>query len=137
MTKLQRGIATGNPPQRLLEIERDKSKLLLEAQLLRAQQRFVEAADKFARAAELERAWVEWATEQGLTQLAFLHGFSEVSCWAQAGDTQRATMIGRDMQRDKLLDPQLRQQLDSYMATLESRRIGWMNEWVPAAITTD
>ena len=137
MTQLQQGIATGTPPQYLLDVERRKSKLLLEAQLLQAQNRFAEAADTFATVAKLEHQWVEWARQQQLDQLAFLHGFSEVSCWVQAGDTQRATLLGRQMQQDKHLNSRLRKQLDAYMATLEARRISWMKEWSPHAVAAD
>ncbi|MGH9833020.1 MAG: hypothetical protein ACRD9Y_08385 [Blastocatellia bacterium] len=65
--------------------EARKSNLILEAQLLREQSRAGEAARKFAEAAQIEESLSQRCAVQGLTEKSFLHRFSALSLWAQAG----------------------------------------------------
>lgn len=130
MTKARRnGIAYVPLPPDLQAIEREKARLLLEAHFLKAQMNFAEAAERFEQAARYEDKLATWAEIQGLTDLSYLHAFSALSCWAQAGDPHRALTLGRKLlQTGKLTEPQ-RAQLQSYYDTLEQRWVSWMQQW--------
>lgn len=99
MSTLTNGIPLGNPPAELEALEREKSRLLFDAHLLKAQHRYTEAADHFTQVAEIERQWAGWAETARLDQLAIIHRHSELSCWAQAGYPHRALQL-----TDALLD---------------------------------
>ena len=77
--------------------EAQKSRLLLEAQLLRAQQQSEAAADIFVEAAMLEEQLQDRCFTMGLREKAFVHGFSAASCWAQAGDFHHAIGICQEL----------------------------------------
>ena len=80
MTKAQTtGIAYKPLPADLQAIEREKSRLLVEAHMLKTQTRFTEAAERFAQAARHEEQLADWAVDQGLTDLHYLHAFSALS----------------------------------------------------------
>src|SRR5438445_5955888 len=70
--------------------ESKKFALLLEAQLLRAQDRDEAAAAKLAQAARIEETLSERCLAVGLREKAWLHRFSAASCWAQAGNFYQA-----------------------------------------------
>jgi hypothetical protein len=70
--------------------EAQKSRLLLAAHWLRAQQQSDVAAEKVAVAAAIEERLRDHCFQQGLREKAFVHGFSAASCWAQAGDFHHA-----------------------------------------------
>ena len=70
--------------------EAKKSELLLEAQLLRAQDRIEAAAASLAEAARIEETLSERCLTAGLKEKAWLHRFSAASCWAQAGNFYQA-----------------------------------------------
>jgi hypothetical protein len=63
-------------PDHLQRVERKKAHLLLEAHTLKAQARFIEAAERFAQAARYEEQLADWAAKQALTDLYYLHAFS-------------------------------------------------------------
>jgi hypothetical protein len=127
------GIAYTSLPGNLQIVEKEKSRLILEAHTLKSQNRFAEAAEYFAQAAQYEQELANWATAQGLNDLSYLHSFSALSCWAQAGDPHRALTISRTLLRSgKLTQPQ-RTQLQAYYDTLEQRWVSWMNQWVHPA----
>jgi excinuclease UvrABC nuclease subunit len=130
MTKEKRvGIAYSPLPADLQAIEQEKARLLLEAHLLKAQMQFAEAAERFEQAARYEDKLAAWADAQGLTDLSYLHAFSALSCWAQAGDPHRALMLSRKLlQSVKLTEPQ-RHQVQAYYTTLEQRWVSWMQQW--------
>jgi len=110
--------------------ETRKSQLMLEAQLLRAQHQSRAAADKMAEAAAIEEQLREVCFTQGLTEKAFLHGFSAASCWAQAGNFHHAIMLCQNLLAHTALPDRLRQHIDTYAKTLDARRAQWYEELV-------
>ena len=110
--------------------EARKSQLLLEAQLLRAQQRSEAAANKFAEAAGLEERLREACLTHGLREKAFVHGFSAASCWAQAGDFHHAIGLCHALLAHPDLPARLRQRIIAYAHTLAARRTRWYEELV-------
>jgi hypothetical protein len=105
-----------------------KSNLLLEAQALRARGLADEAAVKFAQAAEMEEWLSEACLRKGLTAEAWLHRFSAVGCWAQAGNVHEAISLGDDLLRQPTLPPRLRQEIETYSTLLRRRRAVWSAE---------
>ena len=81
--------------------EGKKSGLLLEAQLLRAQDRDEAAAAKLAQAARIEETLSERCLAVGLREKAWLHRFSAASCWAQAGNFYQAIAWCDDLLRSE------------------------------------
>lgn len=134
MTTQKKGGIPYTPfPANLQVVEREKARLLLEAHRLKAQQQFVEAAERFAQAARHEQLLAEWATAQGLHDISYLHAFSALSCWAQAGDPHRALEMSQTLLKsDRLTDPQ-NAQLQAYHNTLEQRWVSWMQQWAAPA----
>ena len=128
------GIPSGNPPEYLLEMEEAKSRLLLEARLFKAQQRYQEVADNFARAADMEKRWAEWAETEGYQELAIIHRYSELSCWAQAGYPHRALRLIEQLLASSLLSIEQRTDLEQYQTSLNAQFLNWMSEW--SAVTT-
>jgi hypothetical protein len=107
-----------------------KSQLLLEAQILRAQQQPGAAADKLAEAAAIEERLREACFTQGLREKAFVHGFSAASCWAQAGDFHHAIGLCHELLAQPDLPARLWQRIDAYAKTLDARRAQWYEELV-------
>jgi hypothetical protein len=116
-------------PDHLQRVEREKARLLLEAHTLKAQASFTEAAERFAQAARYEEQLADWATNQALTDLYYLHAFSAISCWAQAGDPHRALQMSDSLLSAPSLTARQRNQLEQYQATLEQRWVSWMAQW--------
>jgi hypothetical protein len=110
--------------------EARKSQLLLEAQLLRAQQQSDAAANKFAEAAGLEERLREVCLTHGLREKAFVHGFSAASCWAQAGDFHHAIGLCHALLVHPDLPARLQQRIAAYAKTLDARRAQWYEELV-------
>jgi hypothetical protein len=110
--------------------EAHKSQLMLEAQLLRAQQQFEAAADKCAEAAVIEERLRDVCFAQGLRDKAFVHGFSAASCWAQAGDFYHAISLCNDLLEHTELPQRFRQRIYAYAKTLCARRAQWYKESV-------
>lgn len=110
--------------------ESQKSQLLLEAQLLRAQHQPEAAAAKFAAAAALEERLRDICLQKGLWEKAFVHGFSAASCWAQAGDFHRAIGLCHDVLAHPELPERLRHRVDAYVKTLCARRAQWYADLV-------
>ena len=108
--------------------EAQKSQLILEAQLLRAQHQPAAAADKFAAAAALEEQLRDICLQKGLWEKAFVHGFSAASCWAQAGDFHHAIGLCHDLLAHPELPERLRRRIDAYVKTLCARRAQWYVE---------
>jgi len=102
-----------------------KSNLILEAQLLSAQQQPDAAADRFARAAEIEERLSSRCAEQGLREKSWVHLFSAASCWARAGDFHTAIGLGEQLQAQVGLSPRLRQRVQEFTETIRRRRTQW------------
>lgn len=124
----------GTPPAHLEALEFEKSRLLFEAHLLKAQQRYTEAADLFTQVADIEHQWVQWAEAQSLDQLELIHRRSEASCWAQAGYPHRAIQLIDRMLALDTLNQELRDDLSAYRDSLQYQFVNWMNEWVKPAL---
>jgi hypothetical protein len=110
--------------------EAQKSRLLLEAQLLRAQQQAEAAADKLVEAAMMEEQLRERCFTMGLREKAFVHGFSAASCWAQAGDFHHAIGVCQELLAHPDLPTRLRHRIAAYAQTLCARRAQWYEELV-------
>jgi len=110
--------------------ETRNSQLMLEAQMLRAQQKPEAAANKFAEAAVIEEHLQDLCVTKGLMAKAFVHGFSAASCWAQAGDFHHAIVLCDALLAHAALPARLRQRVDAYVKTLCTRRAQWYEELV-------
>ena len=125
-----RGLSRQGVDAAFVADEAQKSHLLLEAQLLRAQQQAEAAADKLVEAAMIEERLRERCFTMGLREKAFVHGFSAASCWAQAGDFHHAIGVCQDLLAHADLPPRLRHRVDAYAKTLCTRRAQWYAELV-------
>jgi hypothetical protein len=125
-----RGLSRQGVDAAFVADEAQKSHLLLEAQLLRAQQQAEAAADKVVEAAMIEERLRERCFTMGLREKAFVHGFSAASCWAQAGDFHHAIGVCQDLLAHSDLPPRLRHRVDAYAKTLCTRRAQWYEELV-------
>ena len=74
--------------------ERQKSNLILAANLLKQQGLYPQAAHKFAAAAMIEEELARQLVQTNHLDKAFFHHFSALSCWTQAGDLHRALLLG-------------------------------------------
>ena len=117
--------------------EARKSQLMVQAQMLQAQQKPEEAADKLAEAAVIEERLRALCVAQGLTQKAFVHGFSAASCWAQAGDFHHAIVLCQELLAQNALPARLRQRIHGYVKTLCARRAQWYKELVLQDVEQD
>ena len=102
-----------------------KSNLIVEAQLLSAQQQPDAAADCFARAAEMEERLGSRCADVGLLEKSWIHLFSAASCWARAGDFHTAIGLGEQLQAEPGLPPRLRQRVQEFTDTIRQRRTQW------------
>ncbi len=102
-----------------------KSRLIVEGQLLSAQQQPDAAADRFAQAAEVEERLSARCAAQGLHEKSWLHQFSAASCWAYAGDFHTAIGLGEQLLAQADLPPRLRQRVQEFTQTLRQRRRQW------------
>lgn len=93
--------------------EARKSNLILEAQLLREQARTDEAARKFAGAAQIEESLGQRCAAQKLVEESFLHRFSALSLWAQAGDFYQAIALGDELLAFPDLPERLRRRIQT------------------------
>lgn len=80
MSKSVRGISESGLSEAFLADEARKSRLILEARLLR--RRKEAAAAKFAEAAAIEERLGDACAKQQLQEKSFVHYFSAASCWA-------------------------------------------------------
>ena len=99
-----------------------KSNLILEAHLLREQQKEDKAAIKFAQAAGIEGRLSKICEKKGLVEKLFVHHFSAASCWAQSGNFYHAIALSDDLLARTDLPNRLRQHIHDYTHTLRARR---------------
>ena len=102
-----------------------KSNVIVEAQLLSAQQQPDAAADRFARAAEIEERLSARCAELGLREKSWIHLFSAAGCWARAGDFHTAIGLGDQLLAEGDLPPRLRQRVQEFTDTIRKRRTQW------------
>src|SRR5690606_4123172 len=130
------GIDRSDLPESFLSIERRKSSLILEANLLKAQGNYEDAAEKFAISAELEEQLAGQLLALGKYEKAFFHRFSAVSCWAQAGNLYQAMVIGQQILQAAELPDEQREQVSRYLRILQSRFVQWMSQWAPESMVS-
>jgi hypothetical protein len=99
-----------------------KSNPLVEAQLLITQQQSDAAADRFARAAEIEERLSARCADQGLREKSWVQLFSAASCWAQTGDFHTAIGLGEQLLAETDLPSRLRQCVQEFTETIRKRR---------------
>ena len=99
-----------------------KSNLIVEAQMLSAQQQPDAAAHHFAQAAEIEERLGSRCVELGLREKSWVHLFSAASCWARAGDFPTALGLSEPLQAEAGLPPRLRQRIHEFTDAIRQRR---------------
>ncbi len=119
-----------------IEAETHKSNLILEANLLKAQKQYQQAADKFAKAAQIEEQLSEIVFQKGLMDKYFVHRFSALSCWAQAGNIYQAIIMGEALLAHNDLPDSLRLGIQKHLQILQTRRTRWFAEFAPQSVAT-
>lgn len=115
---------TPDLPQDFLVEERTKSNLIVGGNLLKAQGKFENAA------ATIEEQLATYLISMNWWDKAYVHRFSAISCWAQAGDLYHAIQLSEHFLNEAWLSSAQRQQVSQYLKTLRGRFIQWMNQWV-------
>ena len=114
-----------------VQAEREKSTLILEAQLLRAQGQHQTAASRFAAAAQIEERLSDMLRGPALQRKYFIHRFSALSCWAQAGNVYQAITMGEELLAAPDLPEALRQQVQAYVQRVRTYLERWTMQFVP------
>jgi hypothetical protein len=123
-----KGISRKGLDEAFKQEEIRKSNLLLEAQLLRAQQKDEDVvAAKFAEAASLEEQLGELCAKKGLREKFFVHQFSAANCWAEAGNFYRALMLCEELLKQSDLPAKLHQRIQQRSLTFRTSRT-WFHE---------
>ncbi len=102
-----------------------KSNLIVEGQMLSAQDQPDAAADRFAQAAAIEERLSARCAAQGLSEKSWVHRFSAASCWARAGDFHTAIGLAEELLAQADLPPRLRQRVEEFTQALRQRRRQW------------
>lgn len=110
-----------------------KSNLLMEAQYLRGTLQADEATAKLAEAAAIEERLADMSEEKGLLRNSWVHRFSAVCAWAQAGNIHTAISSGDRMLAHPDLPERLRQEVAKYVQDLRRRREEWWKELATVA----
>jgi len=113
-----------------------KSNLILEGQMLEAQQQMDEAARKFAQAAEQEEQLGSFCATLGSSSRAARHFYSAAGCWARAGNFYRAILLCDDLLSRSDVPDALRRHIQDYSRTLRGRRAQWTAELTFATAPT-
>ncbi len=129
------GIDRSNLPNTFVTAERKKSNLIVEANFLQVQGQYEAAADKFAAAAEIEEQLAQQLQALDKTEKAFIHYFSALSCWVQAGDLHHALVLGQQLLHTEHLSAKQRQQVTDYLNTLRHRFVQWISQWTPDPVS--
>jgi hypothetical protein len=114
-----------------------KSNLILEGQMLEAQQQMDEAARKFAQAAEQEERLANRCASLSLHTKAALHFYSAASCWARAGNFYRAILLSDELLSRPGVPETLHRQIQNYVHTLRGRRAQWTTGLTVAPATAE
>lgn len=131
------GVSRANLSDAYKHQEREKSNLILEANFLKQQGLYPQAAHKFAAAAAIEEALAQQLVQTNHLDKAFFHHFSALSCWTQAGDLHRALLLGEMLLQTNTLSTAQREQVAHYLQTLENRMTQWMSQWTLALVAAD
>jgi hypothetical protein len=108
--------------------EARKSELILTARLLRAQGQDEAAAANLVQAAELEQELGARCLAAGNSAKGWVHRFSAVGCWAQAGNFYQAIAECSALLSASDVPDRLRQRVVNYRDTLRARRAQWYAE---------
>jgi tetratricopeptide (TPR) repeat protein len=114
--------------------EKEASRLILEANVLKSAGDHKQAAQKFAKAAELELKNTDELSALGLLDNYFIHRFSAASCLAQAGNLYQAMQLCSELLSDFPLSPPLHQRIAGYLQVLETRMSQWMSTYAPDVV---
>jgi len=106
-----------------------KSNLIIEANFLKIQGLYQDAAGKFAEAAQIEEQLAEQWLAQGAGTEAAIHQLSALSCWGQAGDLYRAMNMGEQLLTQSYLSSIQRTDLLAYLQQLQQRYTQWASQW--------
>jgi hypothetical protein len=117
--------------------ETRKSRLIMEARLLRDQLQDEAASAKFALAAAIEEQLSERCEAEGLLEKSYVHRFSAASCWAQAGNFYRAIDLCRELLAREEIPARLRQRVQEYSDALRARRAQWYAETLAAGAAVE
>ncbi len=135
-TQKKPGISRKELDTNFVEEEARKSNLILEANLFKARGEYQEAADRFAEAAQIEERLSQVLLQEGLLDKYFIHCFSALSCWAQAGNIYQAITMGQELLTRVDLPEHLRPRIQEHLQLLQTRRIRWFTEFAPKAVVT-
>ena len=105
--------------------EEQVSGFILEGYLLKQQERFDEASDKYAQAAQLEEALCAELSKKGLMDKYYSHFFSAASCWAQAGNIHQAIWMINQLLQYTNVPERLRKRVEEYQQVLRAQRKQW------------
>ncbi len=133
-TQREQGVSRKGLDAALAEEEARKSSLILEANLLKARGQYQDATDRFAEAAQIEERLSAMLIQRGLLDKYFIHRFSALSCWAQAGNIYLAIAIGEELLARADLPDRLRQRIQEHVRLLQSRRVRWFVEFAPRTV---
>ncbi len=131
------GMDRSDLPESFLALERQKSALILEANLLQQQGQFEAAADQFAISADMEEQLARQLVRLGKLQKSSIHLFSALSCRAQAGDLHHALVLGEQLLQSGSLSSEQRNQISTYLETLRNRLAQWMRDWKQESLAAD
>ena len=105
--------------------EEQVSGLILEGYLLKQQERYEEAADKYAQAAKLEEELCTELSKKGLMEKYYSHFLSTASCWAQAGNIHQAIWMMEQLLQYSNISERLRKRTEEYQQVLRTQRERW------------
>jgi hypothetical protein len=128
MNESLRGISESGLSEAFLADEARKSRLILEARLLRQRKEPEAAAAKFAEAAAIEKQLGETCAKQQLREKSLVHYFSAAGCWAQAGNFYEAIALCDQLLAAPELPDPLRARIEQYADALRTRRAQWYGE---------
>ena len=117
------------------EEEAQKSRLLLQAALFRAQGQEEAAASLFAQAAALEERLAERADAGGDSLRAARSHFSAASAWANAGDFYHALELLQAFERRTDTPEPLKARARAFAETLRVQRRQWQDTLLQASLT--
>ncbi len=135
MTPSQNGsISRRGLSDRYKQAEKETSRLILEANLLKSSGRRKESAQKFVQAADLEMKNCDELLAKGLLDNYQIHRFSAASCLAQAGNLYQAMQICSELLENFELAAPLHRRITGYLDVLETRLDQWMTSYVLDAV---
>jgi hypothetical protein len=121
-----KGISRKGVSEAFCQREREVSQFILESRLLQAQGHFDEATRRYAEAARLEEVQCEELERLGLHEKYWVHYFSALSCWGQAGNLFRAMEMAEALLARPNLPERYRERVREYRDQLRARQAEWL-----------